>query len=107
MDAFLEKACCVPRTLGVLVFDRSWVVIGSRGSLTEDDALELEKLLSWTKDGSTGQIAWGDSGDRCIQFHRAPNHTLVLMKVLDIPVVSKMTLSSPTASSMSTMRARV
>lgn len=94
--------------------------------MSEDDSLEVERLLSWTEDGATGQIPWGDDGERCelelfayfaidfpfyrcIQFHRAQTHTLVLLKKHDVHGTvdssPKVFPNSPTTSSVGTVKA--
>ncbi|KAH8112108.1 hypothetical protein DFH11DRAFT_1690086 [Phellopilus nigrolimitatus] len=84
MEGVLDKALALRGVTGVLVLARSWLTISSRGALTASDAAEVERLLSWTAEGSTGSIPWGEGG-RCLHFHRAPTHTLILLKQRSAP----------------------
>ncbi|EJD04919.1 uncharacterized protein FOMMEDRAFT_154070 [Fomitiporia mediterranea MF3/22] len=82
MDAVLDKALALRGVTGVLVLTRnSWLTIASRGALTANDAPAIEELLSWAEEESTGSIPWnGGSGGRCLHFHRANTHTLILLR---------------------------
>ncbi|OCB85885.1 hypothetical protein A7U60_g7018 [Sanghuangporus baumii] len=84
MDAILDRALLLRGVTGVLVLKRdSWLTIASRGALNASDAPTIERLLSWMDDeiDATGSIPWmGGEGGRCIHFHFAETHTLILLR---------------------------
>lgn len=107
MDYLLNKAASLPGTGGVMVMDVNWVVIGSRGVLSEEDVPGLERLLSWMEEDATGEIAWGGEGSS-VQFHRARTHTLVLLKgraIVPTCSTSPQELDGDAPSSLQTIKA--
>ncbi|TDL15379.1 hypothetical protein BD410DRAFT_796427 [Rickenella mellea] len=79
LNVLLDNVAATSGASGILVFDRDWLVIGSRGDLSARDASQLERLLNWEACSIDGEVAWGDDG-RTIQFNKARLHTLVLLK---------------------------
>lgn len=82
MDAVLDRALSLRGVTGVLVLTPdSWLTIASRGALSSTDAKPIADLISWTNEGSTGSVPWQEgAGGRCLHFHRASTHTLILLR---------------------------